>query len=192
MLKRTRQTFIVSDLHFSHANIIRYCNRPYEVEPGNKNPKNAPAIAAMNEDILKMFDFLPDDCDIWNLGDFYFTGSGDPKKIDEKVVETLKQIVTRLKKNNRRLFIVLGNHDKMHRQGQSITQFYYELGFDRVYDTPVLIEDKYILSHEPVYTIFRLRKTTLHSTTKIMRWNVEYLIRWVKLVRLLQRVIQKE
>jgi len=151
MLKRTRQTFIVSDLHFSHANIIRYCNRPYEVEPGNKNPKNAPAIAAMNEDILKMFDFLPDDCDIWNLGDFYFTGSGDPKKIDEKVVETLKQIVTRLKKSNRRLFIVLGNHDKMHRQGQSIMQFYYELGFDRVYDSPVLVEDKYILSHEPVY-----------------------------------------
>ena len=98
MLKRTRQTFIVSDLHFSHANIIRYCNRPYEVEPGNKHPKNAPAIAAMNEDILKMFDFLPDDCDIWNLGDFYFAGSGDPKKVSDEVVKELQE---RLEEDNK-------------------------------------------------------------------------------------------
>ena len=58
MLKNTRQTFIVSDLHFGHANIINYCNRPYTVVKGNRAPENKPALAAMKEDILKMFDFL--------------------------------------------------------------------------------------------------------------------------------------
>lgn len=151
MKHRTRQTFIVSDLHFGHANIINYCNRPYTVVKGNNKPENKPALAAMKEDILKIFDFLPDDCDIWNLGDFFFAGSGDPKKVSDERIAELKEIVTRLKKTNRRLYLVLGNHDNMHLKDQSRVDFYHSIGFDNVYDTPVLVDDKYILSHEPVY-----------------------------------------
>ena len=151
MLNRTRQTFIVSDLHFGHANIIKYCNRPYTVVKGNRAPENKPVLAAMKEDMLKMFDFLPDDCDIWNLGDFYFAGSGDPNKVSDEVILELQEIVKRMKKTNRRLFLVMGNHDHLHFKGQSRIDFYYKLGFDKVYDTPVLVDEKYILSHEPVY-----------------------------------------
>lgn len=151
MLKRVRKTFITSDLHFGHANIIRYCNRPYHVEPPNKNPINIPAINAMEEDMLKMFDFLPEDCDIWNLGDFYFAGSSNTKNLNEEFISKLKTIVARMKNGNRRLFLILGNHDELHFKNQDRIQFYYNLGFDKVYDTPVLIEDKYLLSHEPVY-----------------------------------------
>lgn len=151
MLNRTRKTFIVSDLHFGHANICRYSGRPYKVEAPNSNPVNAPEVARMNEDILKMFDSLPEDCDIWNLGDVFFAGSRykDYRK-PEKIAE-MKSIVARMKKGNRKLFLVLGNHDDIHFHGKGRIEFYYMLGFDKVYDTPVLIENKFILSHEPVY-----------------------------------------
>ena len=76
MLQRTRQTFIISDLHLGHSNIIKYCGRPYHVEGSNRNPANIPEVNRMNEDILKMFDYLPDNCDIWNLGDCFFCGTG--------------------------------------------------------------------------------------------------------------------
>lgn len=152
MLKRTRKTFIVSDLHFDHANIIRYCNRPYHVEPPNKNPINKPAIEAMNEDILKQFDELPEDCDIWNLGDVFYYGSHKPAdKMEPSDIAHMADIVNRMKKGNRKLFLVLGNHDEMHYKASDRTQFYRSLGFDKVYDTPILIDDRYLLSHEPVY-----------------------------------------
>ena len=151
MLQRTRKTYIVSDLHFDHANIVRYCNRPYHVEPPNSNPINKPAVEAMNEDILKQFDRLPEDCDIWNLGDVFFAGSRfkDYRK-PEKIAE-LKDRVARMKQGNRKLFLVLGNHDDVHMHNKDRIEYYYDLGFDKIYDTPVIVEDKYILSHEPLY-----------------------------------------
>lgn len=152
MLKRTRQTFITSDLHFGHSNIIKYCNRPYKVEGPNSNPANIPEVNRMNEDILKMFDFLPDDCDIWNLGDVFFAGSGKCKKyLEADKIAEVTEMVKRMKAGNRKLFLVLGNHDNIHFPDKSILEYYYNLGFDKVYDTPVIIEDKFILSHEPVY-----------------------------------------
>lgn len=149
MLKRTRQTFITSDTHFGHSNIIKYCNRPYHVEGGNRNPANVPEINRMKEDILRAFDKLPQDCDVWNLGDFYFAGGSH--KITEADFILLRDVVKRMKGDNRRLFLVLGNHDTLHFQGQSRIAFYEELGFDKVYDTPVIVEDYFVLSHEPVY-----------------------------------------
>ena len=149
MLKRTRTTFITSDLHFDHANICRYCNRPYAMQAPNKNPANIPLLEKMNEDILQMFDKLPDDCDIWNLGDVFFRQGKklDPRfPSDEVIFRKYWKIVNRMKGKGRRLFLVLGNHDDIF-----VDEFYGALGFDKVYDTPVMMEDKWILSHEPVY-----------------------------------------
>lgn len=143
MLTRIRQTFITSDLHFGHPNICRFCNRPYAMQAPNRNPANAPLLKQMEEDILQMFDKLPADCDIWNLGDiFFFTG-----KPSEAPIEDYRRIVARMKgvAKGRRLFLVKGNHDGLY------TSIYRALGFTEVYDTPVILEDKWILSHEPVW-----------------------------------------
>ena len=143
MLKRTRKTFITSDLHFGHANICRYCNRPYDMKAPNKNPANSPLLKQMEEDILQMFDQLPEECDIWNLGDIFFF-QGNPK---DAPIGEYRRIVHRMKGigKRRRLYLVLGNHDVLY------TSIYRALGFDEVYNAPVIIEDKWILSHEPVY-----------------------------------------
>ena len=148
MLKRTRQTFITSDTHFGHSNIIKYCKRPYKVEGGNRNPANIPEVQRMNEDILKLFDKLPADCDIWHLGDFWFKGSHKISPSDQLATNLLiNDAVRRIKQNGRRIFIVLGNHDN----GKPSVKYYLDRGFDKVYDSPVILEDKWILSHEPVW-----------------------------------------
>lgn len=148
MLKRTRQTFITSDTHFGHSNIIKYCKRPYKVEGGNRNPANIPEVQRMNEDILQLFERLPADCDIWHLGDFWFNGSHKVSPEDQLSTNLIiNDAVRRIKLNGRRLFLVLGNHDN----GKPSVKYYLDRGFDRVYDSPVILEDKWILSHEPVW-----------------------------------------
>lgn len=115
----TSNTWVVSDTHFYHDNIIKYCNRPY-----------ANAIE-MNEDMIAKWNAVVGKDDIvWHLGDFSF-GSKDH----------VKEIVARL---NGRINLVMGNHD--HHK----VSFYYESGFHRVYDHPVVISNFFILSHEPM------------------------------------------
>lgn len=99
----------------------------------------------MKEDILSLFDNLPKECEIWNLGDLYDT---KPHSLEE-----VKEDVKRMKGKDglRKLNLVLGNHDCCKEPFKSRLQFYYEAGFDKVYDSPILINDKYLLSHEPVY-----------------------------------------
>jgi calcineurin-like phosphoesterase family protein len=153
MIKLNRQTYIVSDNHFFHVNIAKYCNRPYKVsELKNKDFLNE-EILKMNEDMLKEFDALPEECDIYNNGDLFFVGEENKKKFFAEHYEEMKAIVKRMKgpTGKRKLFIVLGNHDNFHFAGESRIKFYYDLGFNKVYDTPIIIEDNFILSHEPVY-----------------------------------------
>lgn len=47
-------------------------------------------------------------------------------------------------KLNGKIFLIKGNHD-----GYNIKR-YYEAGFDKVYDKPILLENQYILSHKPI------------------------------------------
>ena len=134
--------FITSDLHFYHKNIIKYCNRPYEF--------TWEAVAKMNEDILKQFDELPAGSTIINNGDIGLNSSLDFDK--------LKYLVDRMKSNNKKLWIILGNHDrdmrlrcKSLRNFKSAEELFEAIGFDKVFSFPILLENKYLLSHEPVY-----------------------------------------
>ncbi|OUM66647.1 hypothetical protein PIROE2DRAFT_6065 [Piromyces sp. E2] len=138
---RKRKTFISSDPHFYHSNIIKYCNRPYHVSGGNRNPANIPEVNRMNEDILKVFDSLPDDCDIWIHTDYN----------SEETIQRMESLVSRIRHGGRRnLFLLIGNHDNGIFEG-STTKYYLARGFDAVYRNPVIVDEKYILSHEPVF-----------------------------------------
>lgn len=102
----------------------------------------------MNEDILKQFDELPEGSTILNLGDILLNSS--------KTFDELKYLVDRMKTNNKKLWLVMGNHDRelsryLKKQDfESSYDLLVALGFDRVYDKPIYM-DGIIFSHEPIY-----------------------------------------
>ena len=136
--------YITSDLHFFHANIIKYCPNTRGRWLSKTNEK--PDILSMNEYILRQFDELPNNSIIINNGDLFLNSK---VKFDD-----IKLLVDRMKSNNKHLWIIMGNHDrgikKYLKIDKSSTDIFFDLGFERVYEFPILL-DKYILSHEPVY-----------------------------------------
>lgn len=79
--------FIISDLHLSHTNIIKYCNRPFKT------------VEEMNEHIIEKWNsVVSNDDTVCVVGDFYL---GDKDK--------LKEIVSRL---NGTKILMKGNHDR--------------------------------------------------------------------------------
>ena len=130
---KTEDVFFTSDTHFNHKNIIRYCNRPWNdgkdvdgqliVSDDNVKEMNEAIITAWNK-------VVPPNALVWHLGDFAL---GDRSKIPE--------IVARL---NGRINLVLGNHDH-----KDVKRF-FDAGFNRVYDHPVLINKFVVLTHEPL------------------------------------------
>ncbi len=130
--------YLTSDLHFYHVNICKYCNRPYDKD----------TITNMNEDILAEFDKLPAGSTVLNLGDLYMNSS--------KTFDDIKYIVDRMKSNNKKLEIVLGNHDRStckymkNCEYDNPVELFTALGFDRVYDKPFVM-DNMVFCHEPVW-----------------------------------------
>lgn len=79
--------FFSSDHHFAHANIIRYCNRPFE------------SVQAMNREMIRRWNDVVEHRDVvYHLGDF---AMGDSAHWH-----------TFCKKLNGRKILVRGNHDK--------------------------------------------------------------------------------
>ena len=148
---------------------------------------NRPYVDAveMNEDMIAKWNAVVGKDDIvWHLGDFCFGCK-----------ERIKEIVPRL---NGRINLVLGNHDR-HKMS-----FYYESGFHRVYDHPVVVSNFFILSHEPLQwipdntpmcNIFghvhqqQLYKTFTSRTACVCveRWNYTP-VRWIDIVNGMQQV----
>lgn len=86
-------TFFISDTHFGHANIIRFCNRPFR------------NVEEMNEALIENWNLVVSEDDtVFHLGDFAFGGSN-----------VWKSIIPRL---NGHINLIIGNHDRKNlRQG---------------------------------------------------------------------------
>ena len=119
--KMNENVWFTSDTHFNHANIIKYCNRPFA------------SVEEMNEKLIENWNSVVRKDDLtWCLGDFCL-GPDQKKHIPELV-----------SKLNGRINLVLGNHD------HNSVKFYYDAGFNRVYDRKVIINDFVILTHAPL------------------------------------------
>ena len=89
------------------------------------------SVDEMNEKLIKNWNSVVGKNDIvWHLGDFCFGRK-----------ENVSEILSKL---NGKINLVMGNHD--HHK----VKFYYDVGFNRVYDRQVLINGFYILSHTPL------------------------------------------
>lgn len=97
------EIYVISDTHFNHENIIKYCNRPFK----NTNHMNEYIIQKWNETVK------PEDT-IYHLGDVGFGTN-----------ENLKSLIVRL---NGTKILLIGNHD--FKRGINSWQ---ELGFKEVY-----------------------------------------------------------
>lgn len=84
--------YVTSDLHFGHANIIKYCNRPYTTS------------TEMDDDLVRIWNdqVTPEDIT-------YIVGDLTMDKNHSKIDGVLESLLSRL--NGNKVFI-LGNHDK--------------------------------------------------------------------------------
>lgn len=86
------KVFIISDTHFNHTNIIKYCNRPFA------------SVAEMNQTLIDNWNRVvrPQDTVI-HCGDFAFTRAN--KKAAGDAIRALTKSL------NGRKILILGNHD---------------------------------------------------------------------------------
>lgn len=125
--------WFISDTHFGHKRIIQYCNRPWnhgKDENGEIIATDEDVIAMDNEIIRRWNSVVKPDDIVWHLGDFALGG----KQVAERVFPQL----------NGKINLVMGNHDHWK------IDWYYGLGFNRVYDRNVIIHDFVILTHTPL------------------------------------------
>jgi len=133
-------TYIWSDIHLGHTNIIEYCNRPYRDKGGH------PDTDAMDKDILRGWrETVKGDDTIINLGDVCFKWSK----------ERLQSVLKNLPGHK---ILVMGNHDRQHSP-----DWWREAGFDEVYPYPIIYKQWYILSHEEVFLNDKVPYLNIHG-----------------------------
>lgn len=118
-----RDIWLISDTHFQHENIIRYCSRPFS----NAEEMDEVMIERWNS-VVKPGD------KVYHLGDVYM---GDGSK--------MSSLFPRLKGKKR---LILGNHDDLKRPMGSI-----RLGdvFEKIYLFRAFTEFGLMLTHVPVH-----------------------------------------
>lgn len=121
--------FVTADLHLGHANIIKYCSRPFET------------VEAMHEAIIQNWNsYVPKDQTVYVVGDFSH-GAGS--------AEAAIKVGHRL---NGRKILIAGNHD-FEMQGKTYGLKDYGDVFKEVHQGPFEIKynkRRYVLFHYPM------------------------------------------
>ena len=107
--------FFISDPHFYHANIIKYCNRPFS------------SMEEMNATLIERWNYsVPPDGIVVCSGDFIMTGQ----------INLLKGLLNQL---HGTIHLVYGNHDYQNRLNRQVA---VDLFKGRVYDALHIILNK--------------------------------------------------
>lgn len=87
-LEEAKDVWVISDTHFNHANIIKYCNRPFS------------SVEEMNEVLITSWNIMVSENDtVYHLGDF---AMGDKSLVPDFI-----------KRLNGNIKFILGNHDNV-------------------------------------------------------------------------------
>lgn len=124
--------FFVSDTHFNHRRIIDYCVRPFG------------SVKEMNQGIIERWNsIVHDDDTVFHLGDVYFfTNERENIKNVEHDRKDFCQIMWQLRGHK---FLIKGNHDI-----ESDSVYTADGCFEKTYDYPILYDEFFMLSHEPL------------------------------------------
>jgi calcineurin-like phosphoesterase family protein len=130
--------WVISDTHFGHANIIRYCNRPFwkanPVGPiDDQYVESVPDVEAMDEKIIENWNSVvknPSDI-VYHLGDVYFG----------KTRGWLERCMGRKR-------LILGNHDYLPNP-------YLQENFQKILMWRMFPEFGLLLTHVPVHETSR-------------------------------------
>lgn len=115
--------YVTSDLHFGHKNIIEYADRPFS------------SVTEMDDVMIKNWNnTIKKRHKVFVLGDFSFYSK-----------DVTKQIVSKL---NGYKVLIMGNHDR----ARSVN-WWQQVGFNEVIQFPIIIDSRYVLSHEPLEII---------------------------------------
>lgn len=130
----------IGDTHFNHRNIISYTSRTKYFDIGD--------VETMEDEIVRRWNSVTDKDDlVYHVGDFGFGTE-----------EEIKRLLSRL---NGTVRLLLGNHDK-----RRTPHWYDDLGFDAVYEFPFILEDWFIVSHEPIkYLTNKMPYINIHGHT---------------------------
>lgn len=120
--------YFIADLHFGDKKIIDYEDRPF---------KN---IEDMQKKIIENWNKTVTEFDTVYV-------CGDVSNYENMSNKELIELNSLIHKLNGRKELILGNHDK----GITYLNWKY-IGFRRVHENPIIINDFFILSHEPLYT----------------------------------------
>ena len=106
--------FVTSDTHFGHANIIKYCARPFR----DVNQMDVRIIKNWNERVK------PEDT-VFHLGDFQFKNSAGGNQNEGQVLASKDFYWKQL---NGRIYHISGNHDGNNAMKSIITHMVVEFG----------------------------------------------------------------
>lgn len=138
-----QRIWIISDTHFCHKNIIDYCDRPFK------------DVEEMNEALISNWNSVVKEKHlVYVLGDFAL---GTPTEISN--------ILSRL---NGKKYLILGNHDR-----HKSVDWWRRVGFDEVSKFPIIVDDRYILCHEPMDIVveFKVISGHIHNVGKGYGYN---------------------
>lgn len=139
-------TFFSSDEHFSHANILKYCSRPFK------------HVDEMDEELIRAHNRIvtPNDT-VFHLGDFTF-----------KPISFAFNVIRRL---NGKHFFIRGNHDAWNNQTIPVPELLQSaresLGHDKLIDVKDYFEFKQegehlVLFHFPMFTWHKNHRGSIH------------------------------
>ena len=118
--RRNAKTYFISDTHFNHKNIIKYCNRPFK------------DVEEMNKVLIKNWNEAITDFDtVFHLGDVALTNESE-----------IKELIPKL---NGKKILIKGNHDKKSKEFFSKAGFWIVTESSLKLD-----DEKIILSHKPL------------------------------------------
>jgi calcineurin-like phosphoesterase family protein len=161
-------TFFSSDYHFFHANIIKYCNRPFK------------DLEQMHETIIRNHNqrVKPEDS-MYFLGDFGFSASSNRAFRGEGQPYSVDDILSQM--NGKNWNFVSGNHDKssnkLKTKNSQITLRQGDLNIQVLHDPTYAKVDYDIVLCGHVHEKFKVKelhycgKSTIIINTGVDVWN---------------------